>query len=84
VQLLHPVLVFVFRLFAGSMNVGMRMLLRVGVLVGMGMDRVVGMLVLVRMDVRVDVGISGCRRDGRRCSSGGEAGVRAGRHDRAD
>ena len=35
----------------------MRMLMRVGMLVGMGMDRSIGMLVLVGVGMRVDVGV---------------------------
>ncbi len=59
-QLLDGVLVDVLRFAARSMNVGMRVLVRMGVFVGVRMHRSVGMPVLVRVDVRMDmrVGVS--------------------------
>ena len=36
---------------------GVRVFVRMSMLVGVGMDRAIGVLVLVGMDVRVDVGV---------------------------
>ena len=52
-QLLGGMFVLVFRCLRISMNV----LVRVGVFVGVRMDRAVSVSVLVGMDVRVNVGV---------------------------
>lgn len=57
VQLFNRVLVVVCRFLAGGMNVEMRVLVRVGVLVGVGMLRPVCVRVLVGMDVRMHVNV---------------------------
>ena len=56
VQFLHGVAVFVLRLLT-CMNVRMRMFMRVGVFVGMRMNRAISVPVLVGMGMRVDVGM---------------------------
>jgi hypothetical protein len=58
VQLLHRVFVIVFRFLAWSMNVEMRMLVRMGVFVGVRMHCPVCMPVLVGMDMRMHMGVS--------------------------
>ncbi len=55
VQLLNRVIVLVFRFLAWGVNVGVRVLVRVGVLVSVRMLRPVCVRVLVVVDVRMDV-----------------------------
>jgi hypothetical protein len=57
VQLLNRVLVAVFRFLAWSVNVRMRVLVRVGVLVSMRVYYAVSMRVLVGVYVRMNVGM---------------------------
>jgi hypothetical protein len=57
VQLLDRMPVLVLPLLARSMDMGMRVLVRVGVLVGMRVDGAIGMLVLMGMGVRVDMSV---------------------------
>lgn len=57
VQILDRVLVDVFRLLAGSMNVRVRVLVGVGVRVGMRMHDPTGVRMLVCVDVRMNVGV---------------------------
>jgi len=55
VQLVTRMLMDMLGLLPGSMNVRMRMLMRVDMIVGVRMDGAVGMLVLVGVDMRVGV-----------------------------
>jgi hypothetical protein len=57
VQILFRMFVDVHRLFAWGMNVRMRMLVGVGVLVCMGMHDPIGVRMLMRVDVGMDVGV---------------------------